>query len=78
MLSPNFKVDNFETDEFNAHPITISYKFHGAEKFVTKELFKVGTSFPSTKTITFENKIGGLDLAINYGEGTKILPGLPT
>ena len=78
MLSPNFRVDNFETDEFNPHPICISYKFHGSEKFVTKELFKVGTSFPSTKTITFENKIGGLDLAISYGEGTKILPGLPT
>ena len=56
MLSPNYQVSGFEVEENNQQPISISYKFKGTEKVVTKELFKVGTSFPSTKSITFEKK----------------------
>ena len=43
---------------------------------VTKELFKVGSSFPYAKNITFENKVGGLDLLINYDDNNvkKITP----
>lgn len=77
MLSPNFQVAQFEIEEFNEHPINIQYKFSGSEKVSVKELFKVGSSFPSTKTITFENKLGGLDLLVNYGESAELLEGLP-
>ena len=45
---------------------------------MTKDLFPVGSSFPSTKTITFDNKKGGMDLLIHYTQGTALLPGLPT
>ena len=77
MLSPNFSVAAFEIEEYNEHQINIQYKFDGGDKVSNKELFKIGSNFPSTKTITFENKAGGLDLLINYAEGANIPEGLP-
>ena len=59
-------------------PISISYKFNGTEKVVTKELFKTASSFPSTKTITFDNKMGALDLIVHYSEKANLMEGLPT
>jgi len=77
MLSPNFQVANFEVEEFNVEPISISYKFKGTEKAITKELFKVGSNFPSTKSITFDNKSGKVDLMVHYSEGSTLMTGLP-
>jgi heat shock protein 4 len=77
MLSPNFQVANFEVEEFNTEPVSISYKFKGTDKVVTKELFKIGSNFPSTKSITFDNKNGGLDLMVHFSEGAELLKGLP-
>jgi hypothetical protein len=45
---------------------------------VTKELFKVASSFPSTKTITFDNKLGDLDLIVHYSDKAKLMEGMPT
>ena len=59
-------------------PISISYKFNGTEKVVTKELFKTASSFPSTKTITFDNKMGALNLIVHYSEKANLMEGLPT
>lgn len=82
MLSPNFKVSDYEVQEYNEYPVSISYSFpppQGEEvKIITKELFPVGSSFPSTKTITFDNKKGGLDLLIHYTAGTVFPQGIPT
>ena len=77
MLSPNFHVAQFEIEEFNEHPVNIQYKFQSGDKVTAKELFKYGSSFPSTKTITFENKLGGVDLLVNYSDQAGILQGLP-
>lgn len=77
MLSPNFQVANFEVEEYNSEPISISYKFKNTEKVITKELFKVGSNFPSTKSITFDNKAGALDLMIHYSDGAELMKGLP-
>jgi len=80
MLSPNYQVAGFEVEEYNQTPISISYKFKGAEdaKVVTKELFKQGTSFPSTKSITFDKKAGNASLMIHYADGVQLMEGLPT
>ncbi len=82
MLSPLFKVSDYGIEEYNEYPVSITYSFfpHGDEqpKIVTKELFPVGSSFPSTKTITFDNKKGGMDLLVHYTQGTPLLQGLPT
>lgn len=78
MLSPNFQVSNFQIEENNAEPISITYQFKGSEKHVTKELFKSGSSFPSTKSVTFENKLGGAQLLIHYSNGANLMNGLPT
>ena len=77
MLSPNFQVANFEVVEYNTEPISISYKFHGSEKSVTKDLFVKGSSFPSTKSVTFDNKAGGVDLMVHYGDAAQVMEGLP-
>jgi len=78
MLSPNFQVASFTVEEYNTLPVSISYKFKGTEKVVSKELFKVGSSFPSTKSVTFENKMGGADLMIHYAENAPVMAGIPT
>jgi len=82
MLSPLFKVADYEVQEYNSLPVSITYSFPPAvegeqPKAITKELFPVGSSFPSTKTITFDNKKGGLNLLVHYSENADILPGLP-
>jgi len=77
MLSPLFKVADYEVQEFNSLPVSISYQFATpageAPKPVTKELFPIGSSFPSTKTITFDNKKGGMELLVHYTHGTPLL-----
>lgn len=79
MLSPNFMVQSFEVNDYNQNPIQIQYKFNSAEGGSLKEsdIFSIGSSYPSTKTITFANKLGGMDLLIKYNEACNILPGLP-
>ena len=77
MLSPNFNVASFEVEEYNEHPIAIQYQFNGTDKVSEKELFKVGSSFPTTKTITFEHKLGGANLLIKYPDDATTLKGLP-
>lgn len=77
MLSPNFQVADFQIDEFNQEPVNISYRFKNNEKVVTKEIFKQGSNFPSTKSVTFENKQGNLELLIGYGDQANVLQGLP-
>lgn len=44
---------------------------------MTKELFKVGSSFPSTKSITFEKKMGNAVLMVHYSNDAKLDQGLP-
>lgn len=77
MLSPLFKVADYEVQEYNALPVSISYQFAVPEgeqpKVVTKELFPLGSSFPSTKTITFDNKKGGMDLMVHYSPGVTLI-----
>jgi heat shock 70kDa protein 4 len=81
MLSPLFKVAEYEVQEYNLYPVSISYQFtsQGAEaKVITKDLFGLGSTFPSTKSITFDNKKGGMELLVHYQAGVQLLPGLPT
>lgn len=72
MLSPLFKVADYQVQEYNAIPVSITYSFppvHGEEaKQITKELFSVGSNFPATKTITFDNKKGNMNLLVHYSE----------
>lgn len=77
MLSPNFQVANFQIEEYNQEPIGITYRFKNTEKIVNKEIFKNGSSFPSTKSITFDNKLGNLDLMIGYTQDASLPEGIP-
>lgn len=63
-------------EDFNQIPIMISYQFQNS-KAVTKELFPTGTSFPSTKSITFQQKDGGMSLLVHYHDKFKLMDGLP-
>lgn len=81
MLSPMFKVADYEVQEYNLYPVSISYQFTQAgdqqAKVSTKELFPLGSQFPSTKSITFDNKKGGMDLLVHYSQGVNLVQGLP-
>lgn len=76
MLSRFASKQSAVVEDFNQIPIMISYQFEGS-KVVTKELFPVGSSFPSTKSITFQQKDGGLSLLIHYHDKFQLLEGLP-
>lgn len=44
---------------------------------MTKELFKRGSSFPSTKSVTFEKKLGNVALMVHYADAADLPDGLP-
>lgn len=77
MLSPLFSVSSFVVEEYNALPVSITYRFNDTGTAVTKELFPRGSMFPLTKTVTFDNKIGDMDLLVHYSPSADILKGLP-
>jgi len=62
MLSPLFSVSTFSIDEYNSYPVSISYQFEGEDKVITKELFPRGSTFPKTLNLTFDNKVGDMNL----------------
>lgn len=66
MLSPTFNVSSFVVEEYNALPVNIAYQFEGETEAKVKELFTTGSMFPLTKTVTFDNKLGGAQLLISY------------
>ena len=66
MLSQHFQTPPIEIEEYNALPVSITYRFKDSDKTNTKDLFSVGSSFPATKSITFEGKNGNCDLLIHY------------
>jgi hypothetical protein len=47
-------------------------------KIITKELFPEGSHFPSTKTISYDLKNGGMELIVKYSPTTELIQGLPT
>lgn len=78
MLNPTFSVSSFVVEEFNSLPVQICYQFDGEQDQKVKELFTVGSMFPLTKTVTFDNKLGGVNLLISYNTAKQaILKGLP-
>ena len=77
MLSPNFQTAAFEMEEYNAQPVCITYKQKGTEAVKTNVIFKKGTNFPSTKSVTFDNKTGGYDLMVHYADDAELMEGLP-
>jgi heat shock 70kDa protein 4 len=78
MLNPTFSVSSFVVEEFNSLPVQICYQFDGEQDQKVKELFTVGSMFPLTKTVTFDNKLGGVKLLISYDINKQaILKGLP-
>lgn len=78
MLSPLFSVSSFVVEEYNALPVSITYRFGADGAPVTKELFKKGSMFPLSKAVTFDNKLGDMDLLVHYTKDqSEILTGLP-
>jgi heat shock protein 4 len=77
MLSPNFQTAAYEMEEYNSQPVCITYKPKGADAAKTNVIFKTGSNFPSTKSVTFDNKTGGYDLMIHYADDAQLLEGHP-
>lgn len=78
VLSPTYNVAAFNVEDYNSLPICITYTFADkpdAPKMMT--LFDVGSSFPVTKSLSFKNKLGQMNLLIHYQEGAKLMKGLP-
>jgi len=63
--------------------MSITYSF--TDKPETKksmEIFSVGSSFPVTKSLSFKNKVGNMNLMVHYSENkdgiVQLMKGLPT
>jgi len=69
MLSPSFAARSFSIEDYNALPLSVTYNF--ADKPETKktmELFSVGSNFPITKSLSFKNKLGNMNLLLHYNQ----------
>lgn len=70
MLLPQYSVTNYVVNEYNQHSVSMTYFFKNAQgeetKKATSEIFKVGSNFPNTKVITFDNKKEAFDLTLMY------------
>lgn len=69
MLTPNFSVQAFKLNDYNALPVSIQYSFaenQQAEPKYYPKFFDIGEKFPVARDLTFNNKEGDMTLAINY------------
>jgi hypothetical protein len=64
-------------EEYNIQPVCITYKPKGTDTVKTNVIFKKGSNFPSTKSVTFDNKTGGYDLMIHYADDAELMDGFP-
>lgn len=78
-LSPAFNTGVFKVEEFNHLPIEVIYGDTGSQETKSAVMFPAKTSkCPNKKSITFNNKVGGMDIQLKYAEGAEILEGLPS
>lgn len=79
-LSPSFNVSKYVVEDYNTLPIAITYAFEDKpESKKTMELFPIGSNFPVTKSLSFKNKLGAMDLLIHYpNDAPGLMKGLPT
>ncbi|GBF90729.1 heat shock protein 70 kDa-like [Raphidocelis subcapitata] len=75
MLSPTFKVRDFEVVDAVAYPIVASWEKDGGER-VTQTLFERGSAFPATKSITFL-RAAPFAISLAYAEGADLPEGHP-
>lgn len=54
----------------------MQYQFQGSE-LKSNEIFAQKSMFPLSKSVTFNNKLGGLQLCLQYDDKAPIAPGLP-
>ena len=64
-------------EEWNSQPVSITYKPKGTDTVKTNVLFKKGSNFPITKSVTFDNKTGGYDLMVHYADDAEIMESIP-
>ena len=77
-LSPSFSTAAFSVQEFNHLPIEVVYGDNGSEETKKAVMFNTGLSkVPNKKSITFNNKVGGMHVQLKYAEGAEVLTGLP-
>lgn len=85
ILNPTFQVKTFAMKDYNSLPVNISYGFKdlsaenaaAPETKVYPRFFTLGQKFPLTQKLEFNNKIGGVTLAVNYDENAGLMQGLP-
>jgi len=57
----------------------VVYGETGSEETKTVTMFETKSmKMPNRKTITFNNKLGNMSIALKYAEGADVLHGLPT
>ena len=80
-LSPMFKVKDYNVTDSNVFPIEVCYTTppkNGQTQIKTSLLFDVGTNFPVTKSLTFENRKDPIDVSLKYAESSEIHSGAIT
>jgi len=89
MLSPNFKVRDFEVKDISLYPIEVAWGSQGGEEEASSDLFTVKNAMPSVKLISFKDRDDALQIVVRYKNddslpeatnpiiGTWIVSGIP-
>jgi len=78
-LSPAFNTGVFKVEEFNHLPVEVIYGDIGSTDTKNAVMFPAKLSkIPNKKSITFNNKVGNMEVQLKYAEGAEILEGLPS
>jgi hypothetical protein len=78
MLSPKFKVADFTIDDCNMSPIQIEWSFDNGTTTKKKVLFEKGCTYPTIKSLTFDNKKDPSLIQVAYDNTNNIVEGIPT
>jgi heat shock protein 4 len=78
-LSPAFNTGVFKVEEYNHLPVEVTYGDAGSSETKSAVMFPAKASkCPNKKSITFNNKVGNMNIQLKYAEGAEILQGLPS
>jgi heat shock protein 4 len=78
-LSPAFSTSDFKVEDYNEKPMQVVYGDVGSEETKTAMVFdKKSMKFPNKKTITFNNKLGNMQMTLKYANDDDVLFGMPS
>jgi len=78
MLSPSFRVREFEVQDIAPYAVEMSWGLVGQAPEDATVLFPTGNAVPATKMISFKDRSAAFQLAAKYADPASLRPGIST